>query len=317
MERKRSLILINSETTYGTEPAMVAVPIITIGDPNFELITNVKERQAPTKSLGSIAPTVMYKAAKLSFKTEFKGAGAPASTPPVIGYLFKIAGMTETVNDEQGSESVEYNCSDSLETPSATVYFYHGATLHKMVGCVANLKMDLAAGDIMYLDVELQGLVPTSNIIADDTFPDPTYSTIAPNYYKSANFKFGAITDLYISKFSIDFGNEIAERPDPNSAYGINRFYVKNRSVKVSFDPEKKALSKIDPWALHVAQTETTIETKINKDTAGSEIDITVIGVTLDVPKYGERDNIITYELSGVSRVKSGITVNPITIMFQ
>jgi len=186
-----------------------------------------------------------------------------------------------------------------------------------MVGCVANLKMDLAAGDIMYLDVELQGLVPTSNIIADDTFPDPTYSTIAPNYYKSANFKFGAITDLYISKFSIDFGNEIAERPDPNSAYGINRFYVKNRSVKVSFDPEKKALSKIDPWALHVAQTETTIETKINKDTAGSEIDITVIGVTLDVPKYGERDNIITYELSGVSRVKSGITVNPITIMFQ
>lgn len=317
MERKRSLVLINIESTYGTAPVSVAIPLITIGDPSFELITNVKERQAPTISLGTIAPTVLHKAAKLSFKTEFKGAGGNPATPPVIGVLFKIAGMTETVNDEQGSESCEYSCSDSLETPSATVHFYHGGTLHKMVGCVANLKMDLAAGDIMYLDVELQGLVPTSDIITDVSIPTPSYSAVAPNYYKSANFKFGSITDLVISKLSIDFGNEIAERPDPNSTYGINRFFVKSRSPKVSFDPEKEALSKLNPWTLHTAQTETTIETKINKDIAGSEIDITVNGVTLDVPKYGERDNVITYELSGVSRVKTGIAVNPISIMFQ
>lgn len=317
MERKRSLVLIGLETTYGVEPFTVSIPIITIGDPSYELVTNVKERQAPTKSLGSVAPTVLYKAAKLTFKTELKGAGAPASTPPAIAALFKCAGMTETIEDEQGSESCEYTCSDSLETPSISVYFYHGATLHKMVGCVANLKMDLAAGDIMYLDVELQGLVPTSNIIADASFPDPTYSTVAPNYYKTANFKFGAITDLYISKFSIDMGNEIAERPDPNSAYGINRFYVKNRSVKVSFDPEKEALSKLNPWTLHTAQTEMAIETKINVGSVGNEIDIFVNAVTLDVPKYGERDNVITYELSGVSRVKTGITVAPFSLMFK
>ena len=213
MERKRSLILINSESTYGVEPAFVNIPIITIGDPSYELITNVKERQAPTKSLGTVAPNVIYKAAKLSFKTELKGAGAPASSPPAIGYLFKIAGMTGTISDEHGAESVEYGFTDSLDTPSATVFFYHGATLHKMVGCVANIKMDFTSGDIMYMDVEIQGLVPTSNIITDSSFPDSTYSSIQPNYYKYANFKFGNITDLVISKFSIDFGNEIAERP--------------------------------------------------------------------------------------------------------
>lgn len=317
MERKRSIVLIGLESSYGIEPSSVNIPIITVGDPNFELVTNVKERNVTTKSFGTVAPTVNYKGAKLSFKTELKGAGSSSATPPVFAPILIAAGMTETIEPLEDGGSCSYTCSDIMETASLTVYYYHGATIHKMVGCVANIKMDFAAGDIMYMDVELQGLVPEDNIIADTSIPNVTYSTVKPYVYRDSSFNFGSITDLKISKLSIDMGNEIAERPDPSSTYGINRYYIKNRNIKISFDPEKELLSKFNPYALHINQTETNIVTVINEGSEGNEIGIYAKNVTIDAPKHGERDGIITYEIAGVCRIKPDVTGEPLTLEFK
>lgn len=318
MEKIRSLLLLKLETSgYGVDstPTNTLNALFVVGEPSLEFVTSPKERSASTATFGKIAPTIVKEGYKLSFQVELKGVTGNPASPPPIGVLLKIAGFTETIEDEQGSESCTYDLSSDLETPSATAYFWIGGTKHVMLGCVANLKFNFSAGEVISVDAELTGLLVSNP--SDVTFPTPTFNSNLPQIWQSGAFKLNAITSLIVSKFNIDMGNEIVKRPSGSAVNGINRYYVKDRNVKVDFDPEKVALSTFDPYTLHTAQTECDLQTIINDGTPGQEIEINVNNVTLDAPKTGNRDNVITYELSGQARVTPIVGNTELQIIFR
>jgi len=299
MEKVRSLILIKIETIYGSDasPSETTDAIITLGEPTFDIVANAKERNIPLSYFGKIAPVIIGEALKLSFKTELKGSGT-AGTAPQCGRLLRIANFTETIN---AGTSVVYALNSNLEGESATIYFWSGGTRHKLKGCVASIKIPLQAGELMTMDVEITGLYDGSHY-SDTTFPTPTFDNILPQPWDNAAFKLDSITDLVISKLDIDLGNEIAKRSDANADTGISRYYVKDRTVKFSFDPEKVALTTFNPYTYHKNQTSFNIETKPN-GTAGNKIEIIGSGLVMDSPpKYGNRENVITWELSATAR---------------
>ncbi len=299
MEKVRSLVLVKIETTYGTDasPSETTDAIITLGEPTFDIVANAKERNVPLSYFGKIAPVIVGEALKLSFKVELKGSGT-AGTPPKCGRLLRIANFTETIN---AGSSVSYALNSNLEGESATIYFWSGGTRHKLKGCVANIKIPLQAGELMTMDVEVTGLYDGTHY-GDVTFPTPTFDNILPQPWDSAAFKLGSLTNLVISKLDIDLGNEIAKRTDANADNGISRYYIKDRTVKFSFDPEKEALTTFDPLTYHKNQTSFNIETK-PAGSAGNTIEIVANGLVLDAPpKYGNRENVIVWDLSAVAR---------------
>ena len=298
MELPYSLLLAKIEGTYGEENApSESTDVITVhGDIKFEMVTKAAERNIPMAHMGQLAPLIIGEAYKVSgLKIPIKTSGA-AGTAPVIGRLLRAAGCTEVIS---AGASATYTPHSSLLTESLTVHCWVGVTQHKLIGCiVSSFKLPLVAGERMEADVELIGLY--GGAIADSTYPTPVH-TGTEAVWNAANFKFNAIETLVISKLDIDLGIEHAMRKDANAATGINRYYVKNRIPKVSFDPEKVALSTLNPFTLHTAQTACDLETKPTA-TAGNKIEILINDITLDAPAYGDRENVRTWELNGTAR---------------
>ena len=313
MELPYSLMLAKIEEEYGVEETpSESTDVITVhGDIKFEMVTKAAERNIPMAHMGQLAPLIIGEAYKISgLKIPIKTSGA-AGTAPRIGRLLRAAGCTEVIS---AGVSTTYTPHSSLLTESLTLNIWVGVTQHKMLGCiVSSFKLPLVAGERMEADVELIGLY--GGAIADSTYPTPTHAGTEA-VWNSANFKFNSITDLVVSKLDIDFGIEHAMRKDANAATGINRYYVKNRIPKVSFDPEKVELSTLNPFTLHTAQTECDLETKPTAG-AGHLIEIVVNNITLDAPAYGDRENVRTWELSGTARPAIATGNTEFSIVFK
>lgn len=317
MEKIKSAMFAKIETVYGTDSTPVeATDAIEVFDqPSFEMITDPKARTVPIATFGELAPLIVGKAYKLGgIKVPLKGSGA-AGTPPRIGPLLRAMGFTQTVN---GVISVTYAFHSIFEGESCTIYFWYGGTKHIMTGCVGSGKLSLQAGEVMFLECDFTGKY--GGIISDVTFPAPTFETTIRQIWDSALFKFtpagGSDLGLVVSKFDIDLGNEVNPRPDANGVSGIGRYYISDRKTKVSLDPEKVALSILNPYTLHELQTLIAIETKPT-GTAGNLVEITVGGVSLDAPKAGNRNNIATWDLSGQCRPTIAAGNSEIAIVFK
>lgn len=320
MEIIKSAMFAKIESVYGTDPTPVEGndSIEIYGRPTFELVTSPKERNVPMGHFGKIAPLIVGEAYKLSgISVPIKGSGT-AGTAPRLDPLLRCLGLTRTIDT---GVSVTYAVHSDFEGESCTIYFWYGGTKHILKGCVGNGKINLAAGEVMMLDLEITGIY--GGTIADVTFPTPTFETTAREIWDAANFKCTvdpngtpAVKDLIISKFEIDIGNQIAKRLDPNGALGINRYFIKDREVKVSLDPEKEDLSDFNPYTLYTAQTQIDFETK-PAGTTGNKVEIFVNGVTLDVPKPGERENVATWDLSGQARPTIAAGDDEFSIVFK
>jgi hypothetical protein len=317
MEKVKSAVFVKIETVYGTDPTPVegTDAIECFGQPSFESVTEAKPNLIPISTFGELAPLIVGKAYKLSgIKVPLKGSGT-AGTPPRIGPLLRAMGFSQTVD---GIIKVTYALHSIFEGESVTLYFWYGGTKHILTGCVGTGKLALAAGEEMFLECDMTGIY--GGAIADVTFPSPTFETTARQIWDNALFKFtpaaGSDLGLIISKFDFDLGAEFNPRPDPNGAYGINRYYISDRKPKVGLDPEKVALSTLNPYSLHEAQTAIAIETK-PAGTAGNLVEITVGGVTLDAPKAGSRNNVATWELSGQCRPTIAAGNSEIAIVFK
>lgn len=314
MEQQRSALLVKIETVRGTDsiPTVGANEIIVHGIPSLSHATKNLERAVPLAWFGKIPPLITGESYKLSFKMEFTPSGA-AGTPPRLGTILRAANCTEAIS--AGISSI-YTPHSTFLGETLTAYFWAGGTQHKLLGCVANVKIALVAGEMILADVELTGLY--GGAIADVAFPTLTLESASPLVWTAANFKFNNVTTLICSKLDFDFGNQIAPRKDANAALtpGISSYFISGRDPKISFDIEKEALSTLNPWTLHDAQTLCNLETKPTA-TAGRIIELLVNNITLDSPKYAQESNKMTWPLTGVPRVSLSAGNNEFSITFK
>lgn len=305
MEKVKSCGFFKIESPYGTDSTPLAATdaIEIYGEPNFELTADEKEKNIGAVSFGQMAPLVIGKAYKVSgLKIPFKGSGA-AGTAPRIGCILRALGFTQTINT---GVSVVYESHNDFDTESLTCYLWKGGTKHILKGCVGNGKLNLKSGEEIFIEPEFTAVY--GGTIADATFPTPTFETTPNIVWQNANFvatvQPSTTVALIIDKFDIDLGNEVNARPDPNGAYGINRYYGSDRKTKVSLDPEKEDLTTFNPYTLFENQTLMNFETKPT-GAAGNKIEISIIDVSLGNPKIASRNNVNTWDLNGQVRLKS------------
>lgn len=295
MERaNKTLLLAKIESTYKTDPtpSESSEAVVTKGMPSFEIVGDPRAREIPLPHFGKAAPVNFGDGLKISFTTELKGAGTPGD-PPRFGPLLRACNMSEALSE--GTDAT-YTPNSSLEGESVTIYFWSNGTRHKLVGCVGTFSISMEAGQIMTIDFEMTGLY-SSDHASDITYPSPTYSNVSPIIFTNANFVYNSISSLKISSLSFDISNSVNPRSDANADTGIQRYYISDREPSGSMDPEKVALSTLNPWTIWDNTTQAEIIAKPD-GSAGNIVELTITNATLEVPSYGDRENVKTWELS-------------------
>jgi hypothetical protein len=162
MKSDEKLLLLKNETTYKTDavPTGAANAILAKDVEITPLEVTAIERGLVKPYLGADEEILTGEHVLLTFKVELQGSGA-VGTPPALGPVLRSAGFIETITP---ATSVEYDLADS-DYESASIYFYQGTTLHKLIGALANVKPLVEKG-IVYLEFSFIGL-----------FEDPTKVT--------------------------------------------------------------------------------------------------------------------------------------------
>ena len=207
--------------------------------------------------------------------------------------LFRACNFSEAAE----AASVSYTPHSTLDGESVTLWFYANTTLHKITGCVGTFQIKLVSQEIVTVEWSFTGLYAGSGHATTVTFPSPTHETVAPIIWKAASFVYNTVSTLIISELTLDIGNEVAKRLSANATYGIDRYFVKDRLSKGSMMIEKVALATLNPFTLWDATTQANIAA-VAGATAGNICTLAVTGVTLDAPKYADKENVQMYDLA-------------------
>jgi len=310
MIANRYLVLAKIETTYGVDPIPTtsANAIITT-KPTFEIIEKTLERPYVLPAYGKPPQMKVGEGVKVSFATEFKGSGS-SGTAPKIGALIRACNFTETI---QAGTSVTYAPNSSQTGESLTLYIYIDGILHKVHGCVGSFKFSGGLNEIAKLEFEFTGLYGGISKITDTTFPSYTLDTVNPIVFRNAQVSFNSAN--YITKnVTFDIGNAISPRKNVNASTGVERYFVSNRDVKGTIQFEVISLGIENPFSRWEKQTRIDLSFVVGS-TTGNKCDISMPRVAIDVPKYGDDENILIWDLSFRALTNNGN--DEIQLVFQ
>lgn len=294
--KNKAIILAKRETVYGTDPLPVpATDAILVSDPAVEYLTQKIERNNVKPNFGAKETQVIGEGMKVTFSTELRGSNAtPPDTPPEIAPLLRACGLVETIDSTPGSEKVEYAPETDIDSDSVAIYFHQDGILHKMLGARGSVSLELKTNALGSLKWEFQGLYAGPAAIALPA--SPGFSTHPAPVFRAASFEIDGFAAA-VESIKIDLKNELAKRVDANAATGILSWYIKERQVTGSINPEVAPLTTKDFRGLMMASTKCAFTATVG-NAAGNKVVITAPAVQIDDAKDSDRDNILVQDLS-------------------
>jgi hypothetical protein len=290
MLTRKTVILLELESTYGTDPVPVAADDgIYAADVEVEPTGEVLERDYYRDTLSKAAPVIGMKEAQLTFKTEIKGSGA-AGTAPKIGKLLQGCGMGQTIS---AGVSVTY-APQSAETSvkSLTFYVYKDGNLHKITGARGTYVLNLEAGKYGTISWTFKGLY---NDVSAAAAPSITMSeTTLPPIVYNASFTWGGYAAV-ASALSIDYGNALSRRESFNAPSGVGSFRIGDRKPQGSFNPEAVVEATHPFWGDWKASTARALGIVIGAQ-AGNICTISAPKCVSTGVKYSDDEGVAVYD---------------------
>ena len=172
LTRKR-LILLETESTYGTDPTPDGADAILVRDLNITpLQSDVVSRNLIRPYLGASEQLLANTRVECTFSVELAGSGT-AGTAPRYGKALLACGLKETV---AASTSVTYAPDDTFPPDSCTIYYNIDGVLHKVTGARGTFTLNMAVGEIPSIDFTFTGVY---NAPTDTAAPSVTYANQA------------------------------------------------------------------------------------------------------------------------------------------
>lgn len=300
MLKTKALLLAKIEVSYGTDPTPAAATnAILCESPEITVVDKKLERKNIQAFFGAAPVVAVGQGLKIKFKTELKGSGT-AGTVPEIDPLFRACNFTCTTVP---ATSNTYDPNSNTSTgESVTIYFYLDGYLHKILGCRGTFDVDLKAGEYGTIDWEFTGVYagPTDQAMATGA----VFNAAVPPRFISALFTIDSYAAV-IETMKIKIANDIAQRPSANAATGILEYFVKDRKVTGEIDPEAVALATKSFWGMWSGNSRVALSATVG-GTQGNKCTVTGPAVQLDTPKYGDRENILTYAQSIIFTTSTG-----------
>lgn len=307
------VLLAKLETVYNQDAAPAATDAFLAEKPTFEILGKKGERKAVLPWYGTLPPINIGEGLKISFTLELRMSGA-LGTAPRVGRLLRACNMTETIS---AGVKVDYDPNSLQSTAeSVTIYFYKDGQLYKLTGCRGSVKGNMKSNEIVMLSFEFTGMYAAGFATTQALITPNFGAETGPFIFRGASFTFMGYAASIFESFEFDLGNEIAKRPNANAAGGIEEYFIKDRNIKGSCDPEVVALATFDPWTKWDQSTPGDLSCQIGS-AAASKLIVTCPSIVLDTPKHGERENTTTYALPWTSHPTVTAGNNEIKLSFQ
>ena len=207
LTRKR-LILLETESTYGTDPTPTGSDAVLVRDLNIvPLQSDVVSRDLVRPYLGASEQLLANTRVECTFSVELAGSGT-AGAAPRYGKALLACGLSETVS---AGVSVTY-APVSASFGSCTIYYNIDGVLHKVTGARGTFTINGAVGEIPTIDFTFTGIYNTPT---DTALPSVTYGDQAtPVVFKAGNttgFELLSYAGC-LQSVSFDVGNSLVYR---------------------------------------------------------------------------------------------------------
>tara|TARA_R100001440_G_scaffold22631_1_gene36971 strand:+ start:1051 stop:1983 length:933 start_codon:yes stop_codon:yes gene_type:complete len=289
LTRKR-VILIESESSYGTDPNPTATDVVLVRDLSITpQASDVVNRDVVRPFLGASEQLLANTSVEVSFSVELAGSGTKG-TAPRYGAALKACGLSETVSS---GTSVTY-APVSSSFSSVTIHYNTDGVRHKVTGARGSFAINASAGEIPSIDFTFTGIY---NAPDDSALPSITYGNQeTPLVFKNGNttsFQFLSYSAALMS-FSMDIGNTTVYR---ELVGGTKEVLITDRAANGSVSIEAVLLGTKDYFA--AALTDSTLgNLTITHGTAEGNI-VTLSSTKVDIGDvaYGEADGIQMLEI--------------------
>ena len=207
LTRKR-LILLETESIYGTDPTPDGADAILVRDLNITpLQSDVVSRDLVRPYLGASEQLLANTRVECTFSVELAGSGA-AGTAPQYGKALLACGMSQTISAGVSATYAPVSASFS----SCTIYYNIDGVLHKVTGARGTFTLNMAVGEIPSIDFTFTGVY---NAPTDTAAPAVTYANqVTPVIAKQGNttgFELLSYSGC-LQSVSFDIGNTLVYR---------------------------------------------------------------------------------------------------------
>ena len=147
LTRKR-VILIEAESSYGTDPTPAATDVVLVRDLSITPQTSdVVSRDVVRPFLGAFQQLLANTRVEVTFSVELAGSGT-AGTAPRYGNALKACGFSETV---ASNTSVTYE-PISASFSSVTIHYNTDGVRHIVIDCRGSFTINASVGEIPSID---------------------------------------------------------------------------------------------------------------------------------------------------------------------
>ena len=287
--RKR-LIVIETESTYGTDPTPDGADAVLVRDLSITpQSSDVVSRDLIRPYLGASQQLLANTRVECTFSVELAGSGA-AGTAPQYGKALKACGLAETV---VANTSVTYDPVSSSFS-SVTIHYNIDGVRHKVTGARGTFTITANVGEIPTIDFTMTGIYVAPD---DSAQPSVTYAAQAtPLIFKQGNttaLNVMGLTTAKLSNYSLDMGNEIVYR---ELVGGSGEVLLTNRNVSGNVTIEAVALATKDYFATALANTLGIIEFT-HGTAAGNKVKVDSAKADIADVSYGDLDGIAMLEI--------------------
>ena len=282
--RKR-LILVETESTYGTDPIPDGADAVLVRD------LNITPQQSDTVSRDLIRPylgaseiLLANTRVECTFSVELAGSGT-AGTAPQYGKALQACGLSETV---VAATSVTY-APVSSNFDSVTIHYNIDGVRHKVTGARGTFTLNANVGEIPTIDFTFTGIY---NAPDDSALPTATYANQAtPLIFKNGNTDTFSLLSYSgcLQSVSLDLGNSIVYR----ELIGCDKeVLITDRSANGTVVVEAPTIAQKDYFA--AALTDGTLGnlTFQHGTVAGNIVDFSSTRVDIGDVSYSDQDGI-------------------------
>ena len=289
LTRKR-VILIEAESSYGTDPTPAATDVVLVTDLSITpQSSDVVNRDVVRPYLGSSQQLLANTRVECTFSVEFCGSGT-AGTAPRYGSALKACGLSETV---ASGTSVTYE-PISANFSSITIHYNVDGVRHIVTGCRGNVALSAEVGAIPTLDFTFTGIY---NAPTDTALPSVTYGNQAtPLIFKNGNTSSFQLLSFAgaLQSLNFDIGNSIVYR---ELVGGTKEVLLTDRAANGSVTIEAPTLAQKDYFTAALSDTALGNLTVTHGTAAGNICRLSSTKVDIGDVSYGEMDGVTMLEI--------------------
>ena len=289
LTRKR-VILIEAESSYGTDPTPTATDVVLVTDLSITpQSSDVVNRDVVRPYLGSSEQILANTRVECTFSVELAGSGA-AGTAPRYGSALKATGLSETV---ASGTSVTY-APVSSGFSSVTIHYNVDGVRHKVTGCRGSFTISAEVGAIPTIDFTFTGIY---NAPTDTALPTVTYGNQAtPLIFKNGNTTGFQLLSYAgsLQALTMDLGVSTVYR---ELVGGTKEVLITDRASNGSVTIEAPTIAQKDYFASALTEGSLGNLQFLHGTTAGNKVQLTSTKVDIGDVNYGEMDGVAMLEI--------------------